>query len=206
MAGELKPRPLVIGLTGGIASGKSTAAEVFSELGVPVIDADTLTRELVEPGRPELEAIVNHFGEDVLDADGHLHRRDLRDRVFSDPNARRELEDILHPGVKRGMRDALAKIETPYCVLMIPLLVETGAWDFIDRVLVIDTEPSYQIRRTMERDHCDEDSVRSVLAAQASRETRLAAADDVIDNRGDPKALDTQVERLHQNYLELATS
>jgi len=199
---ELMPCPLVVGLTGGIASGKSAAAEVFNKLGVPVIDADLLTRELVEPGRPDLESIVDRFGADVLDADGQLDRRSLRNRVFSDPSARRDLEEILHPGVKRTMRDALEDIKASYVVLMVPLLVETGPWDFVDRVLVIDTEPSRQIERTMERDACDEESVRLVLAAQASRETRLAAADDVIDNNGTIQDLRVQIENLHHIYMQ----
>jgi len=197
---------LIIGLTGGIGSGKSTVAELFTARGIPCIDADQLTRELVEPGTPLLAEIVAAFGQDVLEINGRLDRRRLRDRVFADPAARKRLEGILHPAVFAAMQARVAELDSPYCLLMIPLLIETGGERRVHRVLVVDVDETDQRQRTAARDQVPAAQIDAILATQATRDERLAAADDVIDNRGDPKALDTQVERLHQNYLELATS
>jgi len=197
---------LIIGLTGGIGSGKSTVAALFTARGIPCIDADQLTRELVEPGTSLLAEIVAAFGPDVLEINGRLDRRWLRDRVFADPAARKRLERILHPAVFAAMQARVAELDSPYCLLMIPLLIETGGERRVHRVLVVDVDETDQRQRTAARDQVPVAQIDAILATQATRDERLAAADDVIDNRGDPEALDAQVERVHQNYLELATA
>jgi dephospho-CoA kinase len=197
---------LIVGLTGGIGSGKSTVAELFAARGVPYIDADQLTRQLVAPGSALLAEIVGTFGDGMLDRDGRLDRRRMREQVFSDPTARERLEGLLHPAVYAAMRERIASLDAPYCllVIVIPLLVETGGTQRVHRVLVIDIGEAEQRARTAERDGVDPDQVDAILASQATRTERLEAADDVIDNRGDRAQLDSQVEKLHRHYLELA--
>lgn len=195
---------LVVALTGGIGSGKSTVARHLAELGVPVIDADRIARDLVQPGSECLSRIVEVFGPEILTSDGQLDRPTLRHRVFADPAARHQLEVILHPRILRVMQQRLEVLRAPYAVLVIPLLIETGQKGFAHRILVVDLPESEQIRRVRARDGLDEDQVRPILAAQCDRATRLAAADDVIDNGGDPKGLIEQTELLHRRYLELA--
>lgn len=195
---------LVIGLTGGIGCGKSAVAERFRRLGVPVIDADEAAREVVEPGTPGLARVRERFGEQVIGADGRLDRRRLREIVFSDPQARRDLEQILHPLIRRHMRRQLASLQVPYAILAIPLLLETGQTGEVDRVLVVDCPEAQQIERVCSRDGMDAASARAILAAQASREQRLQAADDVIDNSGPLEQLASQVRALHRKYLALA--
>ncbi len=195
---------LKIGLTGGIGSGKSTVAELFAARGVPYIDADQLTRQLVAPGSKLLAEIVGTFGDGMLDRDGRLDRRRMREHVFSDPTARERLEGLLHPAVYAAMRERIASLDAPYCLLVIPLLVETGGTQRVHRVLVVDVGEAEQRARTAERDGVDPDQVDAILASQATRAERLEAADDVIDNRGDRAQLDAQVEKLHRHYLELA--
>jgi dephospho-CoA kinase len=196
---------LRIGLTGGIASGKSAAAAVFAGLGVPVIDSDVIAREVVAPGSPGLAAIRARFGDGVLQADGQLDRRALRAQVFADPAARRDLEALTHPLIRQKMAALSAAAGGPYQVHAIPLLVEGGAKrPGIDRVLVIDCPEALQIERVMARDRVDEASARAVLAAQATRAQRLAAADDVIVNDRGLDALQDAVTALHRRYLELA--
>jgi len=199
-----RPR-LVVGLTGGVGSGKSTVAEIFRELGVPVIDADQLARELTLPGQPALREITEAFGTEVLDAQGRLDRAALRRIVFADEGARRRLEAILHPRIRERMEEALAEVaEAPYAILVIPLLLETRQQDLVDRILVVDADPDLQVRRVMARDGVDEAQVRAIMAAQVDRETRLAAADDLILNEDDLDDLKGQVQALHQRYLKLA--
>ena len=196
---------LRIGLTGGIASGKSAAAAVFAELGVPVIDSDVIAREVVAPGSPGLAAIRALFGDGVLQADGQLDRRALRAQVFADPTARRELEALTHPLIRERMAAQSAAAGGPYQIHAIPLLVEGGARrPGIDRVLVIDCPEEIQVQRVMARDRVDEAGARAVLAAQASRAQRLAAADDVIVNDQGLETLREAVVTLHQRYLGLA--
>ncbi len=195
---------LIVGLTGGIGSGKSTVADRFAARGVPCIDADQLTRELVEPGTPLLAEIVTNFGDDMLDHEGRLDRRRMRERVFADPAERERLESLLHPAVYAAMRSRIASLVAPYCLLVIPLLVETGGIHKVHRVLVVDVDVDDQRHRTSARDGVDSDQVEAILASQASRSERLAAADDVIDNRGAPADLEAQVQSLHRRYLELA--
>ena len=195
---------LVIALTGGIGSGKSSVADLFAELGVPIIDADLVARDLVEPGQPALSEIVSRFGPEVLDGAGRLRRDVLRELVFSDPAGRRTLESIMHPRIRQIMQRRLAALSAPYAILVIPLLLETGQQVLGDRTLVVDLPESLQIERVRKRDRLDEARIKSILAAQCDRATRLQAADDLIDNGGDPARLREQVEKLHQRYLALA--
>jgi len=206
-AEQADPAPrLRIGLTGGIASGKSTVAGVFKRLGVPVIDADEVARRLVEPGTAGLAAVAGRFGEDLLGPDGKLDRAALRARIFADPAARRDLEAILHPLIRATMDAEAAGTPGPYVVLDIPLLIESGGIDRVDRVLVVDVDEATQVGRVMHRDGVTDVQARAILAAQATREQRLRAADDVVHNEDSLAALKQAVESLHQRYLALAGS
>jgi dephospho-CoA kinase len=202
----MTPR-LRIGLTGGIASGKSTVTQRFTELGVPVFDADVSSRRVVEPGEPGLDQVVQRFGAGVLDTDGNLDRRTLRTLIFSDPASRQALDAILHPLIRADMEQQAAAATGPYLVMAIPLLVEGGrARDGIDRVLVVDVDEAVQVKRVQARDGGSEEQARAILASQASREVRLAAADDVLYNSGSVADLRQSVDLLHAQYLRLAHS
>lgn len=197
-------RALRIGLTGGIGSGKTTASNHFAALGVPIIDTDLLSRELVEPGSPALTEIVLHFGTGVLNHDGTLDRQALRAKAFASDTERRRLEDILHPRI-RELADARASAVTaPYCIIVIPLLVETPYPIRVDRTLLIDAEEVDQIRWVKERDGLTDAQLHRVLASQASRDARVRAADDLVVNRGDLAAFHRALDTLHAQYLELA--
>jgi dephospho-CoA kinase len=195
---------LVVGLTGGIGSGKTAVSDRFAERGVTVVDADQASRAVVEPGRDALARIAEHFGDDVIAADGTLDRARLRSRVFEDADERRWLEALLHPLIGAEIEAQLAAADSAYAMLVSPLLIESGQVRFVDRILVVDVPEDVQIERTCARDDNDEAQVRAIMAAQASREDRLARADDVVDNDGPIRALDEQVERLHRRYLALA--
>lgn len=198
---------LKIGLTGGIGSGKSTVADYFAELGVPVIDADKIARELVEPGQPALAAIVKIFGRGMLDSNGRLDRARLRALVFDDIDRRKQLEAILHPLIRAGMRARAAALDAsgvPYCILCIPLLLETGQTDLADRILVVDVPETLQYQRVRARDGLPDAQIAAIIAAQAGREQRLAAADDVIVNEGDLADVRRRVMEMHRRYLALA--
>jgi dephospho-CoA kinase len=197
---------LRIGLTGGIGSGKSTVAALFAARGVPVIDTDVIAHELVEPGQPALAEIAARFGADLLDGAGRLDRARLRERVFADAGQRKALEAILHPHIGAEMERRLAQSKAPYVLLVIPLLFEAGWQERVDRVLVVDVPVELQRARAATRDRLDAERIDAILAAQASREQRRAGADDLIDNSGDPAALEQQVERLHRSYLALAAT
>ena len=195
----------VVALTGGVASGKSAVARRFAELGIGVHDADAGARAVVEPGQPALPEIEFVFGAGVLRADGTLDRRALRERIFADSEARAKLEAIVHPRVREWLRRRIARDRGAYCILAIPLLAETWPqYAFVDRVLVVDAPAAMQIERLVRRDGVDREQARRTLAAQATREQRLALAHDVIANDGDEAALDSQVAALHARYLELA--
>ena len=196
--------PMRIGLTGGIASGKSAAARVFASLGVPVIDTDEIAREVVEPGTPGLGLVIGEFGREVLDAAGRLNRKQLRSLVFADPAARHRLEKILHPLIRDAMNARSAQAGGLYQVLVIPLLVEGDLRSSVDRVLVIDCPEDLQIRRLLQRDQGEEAEARAMLRAQTRREQRLAAADDVIVNDSDLAALERNVRELDVRYRSLA--
>lgn len=195
---------LRIGLTGGIASGKSTVADLFAALEVPVIDTDKIAREVVEPGQPPLEKLVERFGTGILTPDGHLDRPKLRDIVFSDPKARADLEALTHPAIGSAVEAMAAAAGGPYQILVIPLLVEKGLGKRLDRVLVVDCPETLQLQRLQARDGSSPAQAQAILDAQASRTARLKAADDVIRNESDVAALRQQVEALHRRYLELA--
>lgn len=199
----MAPR-LRIGLTGGIASGKSTVARRFTELGVPVIDADESSRFVAAPGQPGLEQVVQRFGPGVLSPEGELDRRALRHLIFADPGKRRDLEAILHPLIRADMERRTAGAVGPYLVMAIPLLVESGARDRVDRILVVDADEAAQLERLTARDAVSLEQARAILAAQASRESRLKAADDVLVNAGTVPQLRDAVDRLHERYLRLA--
>lgn len=193
----------VIGLTGGIAAGKSTASDFFRARGVPVIDADQVAREVVQPGSPGLAQVASAFGTEVLQADGSLDRRRLRERVFAAPQQRRRLESILHPLIEQRIREHLAQIDAPYCILDCALLIEApNLRALVERVLVIDVPVETQVERLMQRDGMSAAQCQAMLAAQASREQRLEGADDVVDNAGDVDHLLHQLERLHAHYLD----
>jgi dephospho-CoA kinase len=196
-------KPWILGLTGGIGSGKSAAAQHFIDLGVHLVDADNAARWVVEPGRPALAKIVEHFGAQVLQANGELDRGALRGLIFQDPEQRRWLETLLHPLIGQEIISYLARAESPYAILVSPLLVESGQYKMTQRVLVIDAPEQLQIQRTMQRDSTSEEQVQAILKAQASREQRLSHADDVLINDRDPAWLKSEVERLHHFYLTL---
>jgi dephospho-CoA kinase len=196
-------KPWILGLTGGIGSGKSAAAQHFIDLGVHLVDADNAARWVVEPGRPALAKIVEHFGAQVLQANGELDRSALRGLIFQDPEQRRWLETLLHPLIGQEIISYLARAESPYAILVSPLLVESGQYKMTQRVLVIDAPEQLQIQRTMQRDSTSEEQVQAILKAQASREQRLSHADDVLINDRDPAWLKREVERLHHFYLTL---
>lgn len=194
--------PLVIGLTGGIGSGKSTVSGMFSRLGVPVIDADEIARSLVAPGTEAFNEVITSFGAELVQADGALDRARLRRIILADAAQRRRLEAILHPRIRAEARRRVGELETPYCILSIPLLVESGQTDLVDRILVVDCPESLQRSRIAARNQWPHEEIDAVLAAQASREQRLARAEDVLRNDGDLSRLEDEVERLHRKYLE----
>ena len=201
--GDKPHRSLVIGLTGGIGSGKSTVAGIFQQLGVPIIDADSIARDMVAPGQPALEEIVTVFGPDSVDSGGRLDRDRMRKLVFSDPARRRRLEAILHPKIRREIIALTGNIQSPYCIVMIPLLLETNQQDLVDRILVVETTVENQIARVTRRNGLLKTEVEAIIAAQADRDSRLAAADEVINNEGSLEALDKKVRSQHERYLKI---
>ncbi len=202
----MRSRPFCVGLTGGVAAGKSAVAACLAGLGAEVIDTDQIARTLTAPQGAALPAIIQAFGSDCIAPDGGLDRLAMRVRVFADPDLRRRLEAILHPMILARVRQRLTLSQAPYVVLVVPLLVE--AWqdyrDLVDRVLVVDCDEALQVRRVMARDGVGEPLARAILAAQASRQARLALADDLLDNSADLEALARRVRDLHDRYLALA--
>ncbi|UCE89611.1 MAG: dephospho-CoA kinase [Pseudomonadota bacterium] len=195
---------LIIGLTGGIGSGKSTVADMFTALGVPVIDTDDLARELVAPGEPALSEIVATFGASVLGPNRTLDRARMRELVFQSEDSRRKLESILHPRIRQLVRERVAELNAPYCVVVIPLLFESDQRDLVDRVLVVDTSEELQMARATQRDGAVEAQVSAIMCAQLGREARLAGADDILTNDAGLNELCSLVQDLHQRYLELS--
>ncbi|MEG1211591.1 MAG: dephospho-CoA kinase [Leclercia sp.] len=193
-----------VALTGGIGSGKSTVADAFSRMGIQIIDADIIARQVVEPGTPALRAIAEHFGSELIEPDGSLNRRMLRERIFSHPDEKAWLNALLHPLIQQETQKQMSEATSPYVLWVVPLLVENNLHQNADRVLVVDVSPATQIQRTMARDNVAREHAEQILAAQATREARLAVADDVIDNNGAPDAIASDVARLHQQYLEYA--
>ena len=195
-----------IGLTGGIGSGKSAAALLFSSRGVPVIDTDDIARVLVEPGQPAYDEIIRNFGEGILDRNRRIDRDKLRERVFDNAVERQRLEASLHPRIREVVRTKVAELDAPYCIVVVPLLIESGFNDLVDRVLVVDAPETLQVQRTMVRSGLNELEIRKIISAQATRAQRLQRADDVIENNADRKQLEKEVERLHHWYLSLAAT
>lgn len=203
-ASELKP--FRVALTGGIASGKTTVANLFAGHGIPLVDSDLIAREVVEPGQPALGEVAALFGADVLGPDGRLDRRRLREIIFADPTARTRLEAILHPAIRAEMdrQSAASASAGPYQMLVIPLLAEGGRRDRADRVLVVDVPETVQIERLMQRDTVTREQAEASLLAQADRAARLAIADDIVTNTGRIEDLHEQVAGLHARYVKLA--
>lgn len=196
---------LRVGLTGGIGSGKSTVEGYFQELGAPTIDADAVSRRVAEPGQPAFADIVSLFGPEVVDESGRLRRALMRERVFSDLALKKRLEAVIHPLVRQEIQAFTDSAAGPYCVICVPLLLETGARAHADRILVVDAPEALQASRASQRDQADAAQIRQIIAAQIPREERLRAADDVISNDGSLENLKLQVKRLHYKYLELAS-
>ena len=197
-------QPLIVGLTGGIGSGKSTVAEFFRKLGATIIDADVIARALVAPGEPALEEIIAAFGSACLDAGGQLDRGRLRRLVFSNPVRRQQLETILHPKIATEIIKLIKNVRTPYCIVVIPLLVETHQRDLVDRILVVDAPVDIRITRVEARDQMPRDEIDAIIRTQANRETQLQVADDVICNIGSLDKLAILVKKQHDCYLRIA--
>ena len=196
----------VVAITGGIGSGKTTVANQFAALGIEVVDADLIAREVVAPGTPALAAIVNHFGAEMLTEQGLLDRRALRERIFSDPAAKFWLNALLHPIIRSEMLRQCAAVSSPYCLLVVPLLVENRLTELADRVLVIDVDEATQIERTCRRDGVSREQAQAILASQANRSERLAMADDVLDNQsGTTETIRERILALHETYLAFAS-
>jgi dephospho-CoA kinase len=195
---------LVIGLTGGIGSGKTTVANLFAKLGVNIIDTDIISRDLTQPGQAALTQIAEHFGQSILSADGKLDRTQLRECIFKDPDQRAWLEQLLHPLIRTEMAKQVKAAHSPYCIAVIPLLFETSPNPLITRTLVVDAPPELQLSRTQQRDNRPAEEVSSIIKSQMNREKRLSLADDVIINSSSLSELKEQVQSLHMYYLTLA--
>ena len=195
---------LKIGVTGGIGSGKSTVSQLFKELGVPVIDADIIAHQIVQPGQPSLIQLAKTFGSQFINPDGTLNRIKLRELVFSDPAQKKRLEKLLHPLIYARIAEEIEQLVSPYCIVSIPLLLETNMTASVDRVLVIDCCVETQIERVKNRDCLPIEEIRKIVASQVSRNERLARADDVIDNSNQAAQLAEQVKKLHNLYLKLS--
>ena len=197
---------IIIGLSGGIASGKTTVANLFNEhFNIDIVDADIVAREVVALGSDGLKQITDHFGDSILLDDGTLNRSRLRELIFSDPKEKQWLNDLLHPMIRDKIDSDLSKITSPYGLLVAPLLVENQMQGMADRVLIVDVPAEVQIERTMSRDNVSREQVASILKSQASREQRLAVADDVIKNHTKNQELLPQITDLHQKYLAIST-
>ena len=196
---------LLIGLTGGVASGKSTVADLFAELGAGIVDTDSVARDVVAPGESGLAAVTAAFGPQILLSNGELDRRALRGIVFSDPERRKLLESILHPLIRARTLQLIDTLETPYVIVVVPLLLETGFAELVERILVVDCAEAQQLERLRRRDDVSEDEAQAMIAAQAARQDRLARADDVIDNRGSLEATQAQVQALHERYIQMGS-
>ncbi|MBL4620840.1 MAG: dephospho-CoA kinase [Immundisolibacteraceae bacterium] len=196
--------PFIIGLTGGIACGKTTASDFFNEHGIEIVDADIVSREVVQPGEPALQEIVELFGPSILDGDGQLDRQQMRTLVFEDPAKRKQLEDILHPVIRSRLDRLLKNSQGPYVIFSVPLLIESGLQSRADRVLVIDVDPKTQLSRLTSRDGISHQQAQAMVDSQLPREQRNLAADDIIDNSTSVERFLDQLEKRHKEYLTLA--
>jgi dephospho-CoA kinase len=194
----------IVGLTGGIGSGKTTVANLFADLGISLVDADIVARAVVAPGQPALAAIAAHFGPEFLQADGSLHRALLRQRIFSDPPAKSWLDQLLHPLIRQQILSQLQNATSAYVLLVAPLLIENGLTSLVDQLLVVDVQPDTQILRTTGRDQVSQQQVAAIMATQCERAQRLELADQIINNDHDQTALVEKVAQLHQIYLAMA--
>ena len=194
---------LIVGLTGGIGSGKTAASDYFKVLGIDVIDADIASRVVVEPGQPALAAIAEHFGSDVLLANGELNRAALREKIFTDPQQKQWLENLLHPLIGAEIDRQLAAVTSPYALFVSPLLLETQQSGRCDRIIVVDVDVDTQVKRATSRDNNSEAMIRNIINSQMSRADRLSRADDIVSNSGSLAELHQQIDRLHQRYLKL---
>lgn len=198
----------IVGLTGGIGSGKSTIADYFAQLGVPIIDADIVAREVVEKGSPLLTQIVEHFGSQILTTQGELDRTKLRQIVFHNETEKQWLNNLLHPAIRTEMLHQLAQVHFPYAIWVVPLLIENNLTAYCDRILVIDVQPDIQLKRAVQRDNNRTETIKNIIKAQVSREERLEHAHDIIENNlpiaDNAKKLKEQVNALHQYYLAKA--
>lgn len=197
---------LVIGLTGGIGSGKTTVAELFTTLGVTIIDTDQIARDIVKPGTAAFKQILEQFGNNILTQEHTLNRASLRKIIFNEPEKRRWLEKLLHPLIREEMKQQIQSVTSPYCIVIIPLLFETDPNPLIHRILVVDAEEKLQLERTCLRDNISQDEAKAILATQANRAVRLNKADDIIENDGNLEDLMRQVRELHESYLKLSKS
>lgn len=198
--------PLVIGLTGGIGSGKTEVSNLFAKRGITIIDTDLISRAVVLPEQPAWHKIVEHFGAEILLKDQTLNRRLLRDKIFADQSERRWLESLLHPLIRQEMNQKIQAATSSYVIAVIPLLIETKPNPLIDRILVVDTTKELQLSRAMKRDHAELALIKAIMEQQASRQQRLTYADDVIENSGDLAQLGQAVENLHHKYLQIAAN
>ena len=201
----LKSKPFCVALTGGIGSGKTTAAHFFAALGVPIIDADQIAHQLTEKNQPAYQEIVTHFGKQILHQDRAIDRNKLRQIIFENTVEKTWLENLLHPLIRNTMKKQIQQITYPYCICIIPLLAETKPIDFIHRVLVINAPEDLQIKRVAVRDASDSQIIKKIIQAQATSESRLAIADDIIQNTGDLSRLKKQIDELHEQYRRMAT-
>ena len=191
----------VVGLTGGIGSGKTAVSDRFSQLGIDIIDADIIARDVVAPKRPAVAQIEHYFGEKAVMADGNIDRQYLREKVFSNPQNKQWLDNLLHPLIRQSMIDQINQASSDYCILSVPLLVENNMTQMVQRVLVVDVDEQTQLARASARDQQSEQQIKNIMLNQASRQQRISKADDVIDNTGSLEYLHQQVDELHQQYL-----
>lgn len=198
-------RPLRVGLTGGIGSGKTTVKNFFDGLGAPTIDADEISHSITKPGQAAFDEVVALFGEESLDETGNLDRKRLRALIFDEPDLKQKLEAIIHPRVRAQIREFTDRVDYPYCIICIPLLLETGAQSTVDRVLVVDAPEELQVARVNRRDNADERQTRSIIRSQTGRAERLRAAHDIIVNDGNISDLKTRVENLHDRYMKIGS-
>lgn len=195
---------LRVGITGGIGSGKTSVADSFAELGVPVIDSDVIARLLLVPGEDAYKQVVDKFGESIVLEDRSIDRSRLRDLVFSDKNNRELIENILHPEVRKKITSDVSKLQSPYCIVVVPLLIETDFINLVDRILVVDADEDIRINRVMERDNMSRKDVVKIINSQSTNQAKLEVADDILDNNSNKKAIAQQVGELHKKYLSLS--
>ena len=196
----------VVGVSGGIGSGKTTVTHLFTRYNIDVIDADLVARQVVQPGTAALQAIIEKLGPQVVEKNGQLNRNQLRTLIFNDPELKHWLNQLLHPAIREQMLVQIQQAKSDYCLLSVPLLVENKLDKMVDRVLIVDVSEDTQLQRTLLRDKTNTQQIRAIMQSQATREQRLEVADDILDNNANPETLPPQIEKLHKKYLQLAKS